>query len=529
MNLRVPNANGATGTANRSKDVAPMSGLCTTCLDGCKGGCETFVASYRGNEVLYPKPFGFVTAGADKEYPVDYSHLNIQGYARGAEGLPADIEPGPDTALFPHVNTTTSYGWERKVELALPVFTGALGSTDIAQRNWDHLAAGAALAGITVVCGENVCGVDPELALTADGRVARSPEMDRRVAAYRRYYSGLGEMLVQLNVEDTRLGVAEYILDHHELPSIELKWGQGAKCIGGEIKVNSLERALELKQRGYVVLPDPTQRAIQAAYEDGAVRQFERHSRLGFVERETFLGEVERLRRLGFQRVTLKTGAYSATDLALALRLAAEANIDLLTIDGAGGGTGMSPWPMMNEWGIPTFYLQCLASEYAERLSHNGWRVPDLAIAGGFATEDSVFKALAMGAPYFKAVCMGRALAIPAFVGKNIGQWLEHGTLPRTVSDFGHSIQEIFVYYEELREALGGDIDDLPLGALGMFSFCRKLRTGLQQLMAGARRFRLDTLGRHDLMSLTEEAAKVSGIPYVMEAYREEAEAILDA
>jgi len=29
-------------------------------------------------------------------------------------------------------------------------------------------------------------------------------------------------------------------------------------------------------------------------------------------------------------------------------------------------------------------------------------------------------------------------------------------------------------------------------------------------------------------MCLTEEAAKVSGIPYVMDAYREEAEAILD-
>jgi hypothetical protein len=30
-------------------------------------------------------------------------------------------------------------------------------------------------------------------------------------------------------------------------------------------------------------------------------------------------------------------------------------------------------------------------------------------------------------------------------------------------------------------------------------------------------------------MSLTEEAAKISGIPYVMEAYREEAEQIINA
>jgi hypothetical protein len=46
--------------------------------------------------------------------------------------------------------------------------------------------------------------------------------------------------------------------------------------------------------------------------------------------------------------------------------------------------------------------------------------------------------------------------------------------------------------------------------------------------MAGSRNFRLSTISRNDLMSLTEEAAKVSGIPYVMDAYRKEAEAILN-
>jgi len=45
--------------------------------------------------------------------------------------------------------------------------------------------------------------------------------------------------------------------------------------------------------------------------------------------------------------------------------------------------------------------------------------------------------------------------------------------------------------------------------------------------MAGSRNFRINTISRKDLMSLTEEAAKVSGIPYVMDAYREEAEAVL--
>jgi signal transduction histidine kinase len=34
-------------------------------------------------------------------------------------------------------------------------------------------------------------------------------------------------------------------------------------------------------------------------------------------------------------------------------KLLARNELDLLTVDGAGGGTGMSPWRMMNEWGIP--------------------------------------------------------------------------------------------------------------------------------------------------------------------------------
>jgi len=46
--------------------------------------------------------------------------------------------------------------------------------------------------------------------------------------------------------------------------------------------------------------------------------------------------------------------------------------------------------------------------------------------------------------------------------------------------------------------------------------------------MAGSRSFRLSLLSRDDLMALTEEAARISGIPYVMDAYREKAEEILE-
>ena len=528
MNLRKPNANDATETFNRSRDVVPMSGLCTRCIDGCKGGCEAWLSSFRGREVLYPGTFGDVIAGADKNYPIDYSHINIQGYAVGAQGLPSDVKAGPDTAIFPNVNTETEYGWDRKVKLKVPIFTGALGSTEIARKNWDHFAVGAAISGVTLVCGENVCGIDPKLKLDGEGKVASSPEMDRRIETYMKFHEGYGEILVQLNVEDTRLGVAEYVSSKHNLNTIELKWGQGAKCIGGEIKVNTIERAIELKKRGYLVTPDPEHSDVQRAYKEGEIKEFERHSRLGFVEKESFFDEVDRLRGLGFKRITLKTGAYSQAELAMALRYGSEAKLDLLTIDGAPGGTGMSPWPMMNEWGIPTFYLQSLAGRFAEKLTKMGMRVPNLAIAGGFSTEDGVFKAIAMGEPHVKAVCMGRALMIPGMVGKHIGKWLEKGELPKTVSKYGNSMEEIFFSYEELKEKYGSEIKDIPTGAMGIYTFSQKIRVGLQQLMAGSRNFNISTISRKDVMALTEEAAEVSGIPYVMDAYSEEAEKILE-
>ncbi|MCB2186765.1 MAG: FMN-binding glutamate synthase family protein [Deltaproteobacteria bacterium] len=527
MNLHQPNANEALQTKNRSRNVAPQSGICSRCVDGCKGNCDLFNATFRSRELLYPSPFGDITAGADKDYPVDYSHLQIMGYALGAEGSPAN----PDQATFPRVSTECAFGVADKIKQRIPMFTGALGSTEIARKNWEHFAIGAAITGISLVCGENVCGIDPGLEFDKHGKVAEAPDMRRRVELYRRYHQGYGDILVQMNVEDTRLGVAEYVIDKLGVETIELKWGQGAKCIGGEIKVASLERAQELQRRGYIVTPDPQDPAVQAAYRDGAIKEFERHSRLGFIEQEGFMKEVERLRSLGAKRVTLKTGAYPMRELAMAIRWASDAKLDLLTIDGAPGGTGMSPWRMMCEWGIPALYLHAMAYELCSRLDRRGGWVPDIAFAGGFSSEDHIFKALALGAPYTKAVCMGRALMIPGMVGKNIARWLagEDGGLPSTVAKYGASKEEIFVCYEDLKAQFGAEVDNFPLGAVGIYSAGEKLRVGLQQLMAGARKWRTDLISRRDLACLTDDCARVTALPYIMDAYRQEALEIIDS
>ena len=516
------NASGATGTRNRLKDVAPQSGICAACLDGCTGTCEVWLSSLRGREVLYPKPFGKITAGGTKKYPVDYGDLNIQGTAVGAVGMEADS----DKAIFPAVNTETEVGSGKdKIKMKLPVFTGALGSTDIARVNWEHMAAGAAISGIIAVVGENICGMDPDAEFDK-GKIVKSPELERRIKTYNFWYEGYGAILLQMNVEDTRVGMAEYAIGKLGAEAIELKWGQGAKDIGGEVKLPSIDRAKQLKRRGYIVLPDPEVEAVVEAYKAGAIKEFERHSRLGMVDRQAFMDEVKRLRGLGAKFVTLKTGAYRPADLARAIKYASDAKIDLLTIDGAGGGTGMSPWRMMNEWGIPTLYLQSMAYQMTKKLPKGAF-VPDMAIAGGFSLEDHVFKALALGAPYFKAVCIGRALMIPAMVGKNVGDWVKTGKLPKDAAQFGDTVEQIFVKADELKEKYGKDFKKIPTGAIGIYSFADRLQTGLQQLMAGARKFNLAAISRDDIVALTKDAADITGIPYVMDSDAEEVDKIL--
>lgn len=520
MSLSKPNASAATITTTRVTP-SPISGLCVTCVDGCPGYCEVGRSALRGREVIYPQPFGKVIAGAEKDYPVDFSHFNIHGSCVGAVGIEAD----PDKAVFPAVDLSTEIGsGDKKIKMKVPFFTGALGSTEIARVNWGGAAIAIAICGAVLVCGENVCGMDPD-AEFKNGKIMRSPELERRVKLYQDWYEGYGAMLVQANVEDTRLGVPEYAVEKLGVEGIEIKWGQGAKDIGGEVKLPTLERALQLKQRGYIVIPDPENPFVQEAHKLGGIAEFERHSRLGMVDEESFLKEVERLRGIGAKYVTLKTGAYRPADLARAVKFASEAKIDLLTVDGAGGGTGMSPWRMMNEWGIPTVYLESLLYKFLKRLDEKGEFIPSCAIAGGIALEDHIFKAIALGAPYVKAICMGRATLTAAMVGKT------HGQLMKETYGDGKEYQEMllrtFIGAEQLKEKYGDDFKRIPPAAIGIYTYYERLATGLRQLMAGERKFALKYIDRNDIMTLTREAADVSGITYLMEADTEEVEKIL--
>lgn len=538
-------SNDALGTSNRGNPCE--SGLCTLCDSACKGKCETWMSALRGREMLYPRKFGYITSGSGNSTSVGvgYHALRIQGYAYGWRG--ANGSTDADKCIFPEVDVSTRFGKQHPVKCRVPIMTGALGSTFVAARYWDSFAIGAALCGFPIVIGENVVGVDRKSVLK-NGRIGTSPELDRRIDVFLRYFDGHGAIIVQMNVEDTRNGVAEYLVEKYgDKVILELKWGQGAKCIGGEIQVDNLEYARFLKDRGYIIDPDPYDPVVEASFRGGAIRAFARHSRLGATNlasaqqvHDEFLKAITYLRKIGHKRITLKTGSYGMEALALAIRCATDGKLDLLTIDGAGGGTGMSPWNMMEHWGVPSLPLHAKAWEYTKLLADRGLDVPDLSFAGGFAREDHVFKALTLGAPFVKLVCMGRAPMIPAFVGSNIegvlhperratvhGHWDE---LPSTVTCFGEKPEQIFAAWEVVAKRVGAtEMKKIPFGAVAMHAYADKLACGLQQFMAGARKSRIAELSRDDLMAANRETARETGIPYMTDAENDKAMAVLKA
>jgi len=525
MSLTKVNATAATLTKNRTEgSVVPTIGMCVTCIDGCIGMCEIGKSAYRGHEVLYPQPFGMITAAGEKKYPVDYSHFNILSGVVGAHGIDVDS----DKAIFPNVNLEVEFGYDKGLKFKLPFMISGIGSTNIAKNNWEGLAIGSALAGTGLTIGENVVGMDPE-AVIKNGKVVDTVDLKKRVKLFTDHQiDNYGVIIVQANVEDGRLGVQEYAIKELGVKCVELKWGQGAKNIGGEVKIKDLKKAQLLQERGYIVLPNPNDPHIIKAFESGAFTEFERHSRVGMVTEEGFAQRVEELRKAGAKYIFLKTGAYGPVAIAMAIKFASKYKLDLLTVDGAGGGTGMSPWRMMNEWGVPPVELHTLTYRYAKQLADKGEYLPAIEFNGGFALEDQIFKGLAMGAPYVKLIGMARAPIAAAMVGKTIGNAVKNHQIPVYVERFGDSIDQIFITANKLRNKLGNkEFELIPTGAIGLYTYYERLAQGLRQLMAGTRKFALSYISRDDIASLTREASDVSGIPYIMDYQKEEAQKIL--
>lgn len=489
-------------THNRTSHISPFSGMCAICTATCTGTCEIGLSATRGGEAVLPYMPDINQFASEKDYPLDFSHIAINGRVFGAEGCAEDAY----VATFPKVDIHSSFGIQHSVPVLAPIILPA-----IAKLNWQDYFGGAALAGVPVVIGEDVIAKDKGL-LLEKGKVKEAPLVADMVQAFRAYQRGYGDIILQANYDDEHMGLLEYAILKLGVTSVELKFGQAAKGIQGYGKLGSLEDALRFHGMGYVVYPDPTDPKIVENYKNGSSRAFERIGKLPMWNAEQLVYRVAELRRLGAKRVCFKTGPYDPQDIVRILKIASQAGVDLVTLDGAGGGTGNSPVKMMNEWGAHTLCLESAVYKVLKRMKEKGYALPQVAITGGFAMEDTLYKGLALGAPYIGLVAVGRGAMAAAMAGKQIGDAIRQGTVPKEYARFGDSVEEIFVDIRELKGLYGNKAAEISTGAIGVYSYINRLSTGLRQLMALNRKFTLNAISREDIYGLTPQACDVTGL-----------------
>lgn len=307
--------------------VADVSGMCAACTSDCTGPCEIGLSAVRGAEAIIPYRADINQFASEKRYPLDFSHFNINGRVFGAIGLPADSE----VATYPNADISASFGIANPVSLKAPFILPAM-----AKLAWKEYFAGAALAGVPVVIGEDVIAKDPGLEVK-NNKVTRAPLLEDMINRFRRYQRGFGDVVLQANVDDEYHGVLEYAIEKLGVKSVELKFGQAAKGIQGMGTVDKIEDALRFKSLGYLVLPDPTDPVVAEAHAKGIGPVFEKIGKLPMWTSEGLVKRVSELRNLGAERICFKTGPYDPRDIKTILEIASEAGIDLVTLDGAGG------------------------------------------------------------------------------------------------------------------------------------------------------------------------------------------------
>ena len=182
--------------------VSPFSGMCSMCTADCVGTCEIGISAVRGADAVYPTTTGENQVASEKTYPVDYSHFNISGRVFGAIGAAADAE----LTTIKDVNLETQIGTLNPVKLKMPIILPAL-----VKLNWQDYYAGAAMAGVLTVIGEGAVTKDPTLKIE-NGKVTHCPKLREFLDAFRKYDRGYGQIILQVNVDDDRIGVPEYAI-----------------------------------------------------------------------------------------------------------------------------------------------------------------------------------------------------------------------------------------------------------------------------------------------------------------------------
>ena len=484
-------------TKLRSDKITPFSGMCSFCTADCPGTCEIGLSAILGAAAVYPTNTGNNQIASEKNMPIDYSHFNINGRVFGAVGA----DPKGNSATIFNVKLGITIGTNNPVSLALPVILPA-----IIKLNWKDYFAAAAMAGTICVIGENALAKDPKLQYGADKKISSFPMLNEMLGAFRRYDRGYGQVVLQCNNEDDSAGLPEYAIKECGATAIEFKFGQSAKGTQPANRLKTLEEALKKQEAGTLVHPNPSLPEVQEAWKQGTSPSFWTYGRLPMWSKEYLTKRIQDLRDMGLKNVYFKMAGFDREDIETVLRIAVAAGVDMVTFDGAGGGSGYSPNKMMNEWGLPAVCIESALLTICSKLETEGLKLPALALGGGFTSEDQVYKALAIGAPYIKAIGICRATMAAAMVGEKTGISLSEGAVPLHLKKYGANKEELFWELPELRSLYGAAADEMSTGSIGAYSYIKRIAFGIQHFAALNRKFEVKYIDQRDVIPLTADA-----------------------
>jgi len=262
--------------------------------------------------------------------------------------LPAQLNKRPVDYFKETISSKTIIGKNSKkpIEIETPIIIGAMSFGAVSKEAKIALSKASTLAGTIENTGEG--GLLPE----------------------EREFSK--QLIIQYSTG--RFGITEDVLKKAD--AIEIKIGQGAKPGSGGL------------------LP-----AAKVTEEIAKIRKVEVgkdiHSpayHLDIKNTDDLRKKVEWLRKItDGVPIIIKL---AAGDIENDIKLAVEANSDIIAIDGMEGGTGAAPEVMLNEVGIPTLAALVKAREVLDKIDAR----QELWVGGGLSNGGDFAKALALGA-----------------------------------------------------------------------------------------------------------------------------------
>lgn len=175
------------------------------------------------------------------------------------------------------------------------------------------------------------------------------------------------------------------------------------------------------------------------------------------------------------------------------VKIAAKAGADIIVIDGMQGGTGAAPDVITEHSGIPTIEAIVKADEALKEVNLRS--EVNLIAAGGIRSGADVAKAIALGAD---ATYIGTAALVA--IGCQVCQACSKGNCPK-----GIATQD-----RRLRRRL-----DPVRGGIKVANYIKAMTKEAEMLTQQAGNTDLQKLEKQDLVALTYEASKLTGVPLV--------------